>query len=340
MSPAAGPAGTAVVVGHRGQDGRLLSDLLRAGGTRVVGVGRPDGRPPGPDEAAVDVGDPESVAALVADVRPDEVYYLAAHHASSEAMAAGGTADDLRASWRVNVAGPAVLLDAVRAHHPEARVLLASSCLVHPAGPERIDERSPLGPDTLYGVTKAAALLQARAARAAGALVWTAVLFPHESGLRPPSFVASRIVRSALAVAAGDAEVVTVADPGAVVDWSLAARVVEGLVGMVRATEPGDYVVASGEGRTVAELAAAVLGHLGLDPDRHLRVEPGLLARPSARRVGDPSRLAAALGWTGRPGLDEFAAALVAEHRDALAEGGGFEPPRAVKPNTDSSRAP
>lgn len=311
------PVGTALIVGHRGQDGVLLADRLRAEGIRVIGVGRP-GAPARSDERVVDVTDPAAVDRLVATEEPDEIYYLAAHHGSSESMRPGGTAADIRTSWGVHVTGPKNVLAAVREHRPTARVLLASSCLVHAPGPGRIDEAAPLVPDTVYGATKAAGMLVARERRRRGTAVWTAVLFPHESGFRPPTFAASRVVRMALEVAAGRRDAVAVGDPDAEVDWSLATAVTDGFVRMLRGTEPDDYVLASGEGRTVRELAVAVLTGLGLDPERCLRTDPTLLTRPSARRVGDPSRFGALTGWVGRPDLADFARELVAQHRLVL----------------------
>lgn len=328
---------TALVIGHRGQDGALLVQRLRADGYRVVGVGRPD-RPCTADDRVADVADPVAVTRLVEQVGPDEIYYVAAHHGSSEKMAASGPATDVTAAWAVNVAGPANVLNAVQQTGGRTRLLLASTCMIHAPSAGRIDERAPLAPDTLYGMAKAAALLLAREYRRNGLPVWGAVLFPHESGNRHPSFVASRVIRGALAIEAGAADTVTVGDPSAVVDWSLASAVVDGMVRMVRFTEPADYVLASGEGRTVGEFASTALAALDLEPERHLRTDPSLLARPSARRVGNPSQFRALTGWNGRPPFEKFVSTLIDEHRAALAQPGEqFKLARAVEPDAEAA---
>jgi GDPmannose 4,6-dehydratase len=80
----------------------------------------------------------------------------------------------------------------------------------------------------------------------------------------------------------------------------------------LRHDEPGDYVLASGEGRTVRDLVAAAFAHVGLDPDAHVRVDPAFVRPPEATPpVGDPSRAREVLGWRPETSFAELIGAMV-----------------------------
>lgn len=301
----------ALIIGHRGQDGTLLRERLEAQGTTVVGIGRPA------DDELVDVRDPGAVAAFVASVLPTEVYYLAGHHGSSEWMSIAGEPTDIDAAWGTHVAGFQSVLDAIQSLARPVPVLLAASSLVYAPSDSLIHESSPLRPDTIYGVTKAAAVLLARERQKEGQPVHTLILFPHESGLRNESFVASKIVRTGMRIASGSGERLILGDPHVMVDWSMARDVVAAMVDVVRMNSPQELLVANGRPFSVHSLAREVFALLGLDIDQHLEVRPDLLKRPSACRIASPKRLRATLPWWPEHGVSEFAARLVDEHRQA-----------------------
>lgn len=306
----------ALIIGHRGQDGTLLRERLEAQGASVVGIGRPGiGHPA--DDKLVDVRDPSAVAAFVASVRPTEIYYLAGHHGSSETMSIESEPMDIDAAWGTHVAGFQSVLDAIQALATPVPVLLAASSLVYAPSYSLIDESSPLRPDTMYGVTKAAAVLLARERQEQGQLVHTLILFPHESGLRNESFVASKIVRTGMRIASGSEERLILGDPNAMVDWSMARDVVAAMVDVVRMKNPQELLVANGRPFSVHSLASEVFALLGLDIDQHLDVRPDLLKRPSTCRIASPKRLRETLPWWPEHCLPEFAARLVDEHREA-----------------------
>lgn len=305
---------TAVVVGHRGQDGSLLRQRLEREGTRVIGIGRPESAET-QDSVPVSVADPAAVRDVIVRYEPDEIFYLAASHASSEGMVAVGTAEAVRESWATNVTGFVNIAEALQAAGSHARLLLAASALVYAPSSEPIDESAPLQPDTVYGATKAAAMLAARAYRAQGVPIYTAVLFQHESGLRPESYVASKVVRTALRIASGSTEHLVLGAPQARVDWTLAVNAVDAMLRMMRQAPPDEYVVASGQRRTVLEFATAVMESLDLDAADHIRTDEKLLKRAPQTRTGDSGRLTRRTGWSGEMALEEFVNRLIAEHR-------------------------
>ncbi|NRQ35800.1 GDP-mannose 4,6-dehydratase [Nonomuraea sp. NN258] len=269
---------TSLVVGAYGQDGTLLRELLARRGDDVVAVGRGD----------ADITRGEEVSGLVKEVAPDEVYLLAAVQGSAQ-----DAPSDPRASYEVNVLPVTYFAESLLAHAPAARLFYAASSHVfgEPDTPVQ-DESTPLRPTTLYGITKAAGLLHCRAYRRQGLFVSAGILYNHESPLRRPDFVSRKIVR-----AAARGEQVTLGSLAATVDWGHAPDYVAAMAAILRAPEPDDFVVATGEPHTVGEFAAIAFGLAGLDWRDHVREDPAVLRRNGGPLIGDASRLRAATGW-------------------------------------------
>lgn len=290
------------IVGALGQDGRLLAEHLRAAGAPVVGIARPGATPAEPAPVpllALDVDDAAAVETAVAEHRPRRVFYLAAVHHSAE-----GPPVDPSVLWpamvRTNCRGVAHMLRALRRAAPDCRlVFAASSQMYSPDGTDLVvDEATARRPSTYYGHTKAWSQDAIAEARAHGLGAATAILFNHESPLRPPSFLSRKVTRAAAAIARGSRERLEIRNLGGRADWSSAADVVDALVRMADG-EPRDYVIGSGRLHSVEDLLACAFGHVGLDWRDHVDgarrvVQPAVVA--------DPSRLIAERGW--RPAQD------------------------------------
>lgn len=289
---------TAIVTGAEGQDGTLLTELLTARGETVVGIGR---------RGPIDITSAGQVAALVADVRPSRVYLLAAVQHSSQAA----PADPVRLaheSHLVNTLQVHHFADAILADGGATRLIYACSSHVFgavPAAPETIttyDEDAPLRPQSIYGVTKAAGLLACRAYRARGVFASAAILFNHESPLRPVEFVTRKVARAVAAIQRGDADELVVGDLEAGADWGYAPDYVRAMALVLDLDAPEDFVVATGTHHTVAQLCAYAFAAAGLDWRRHVREEPALLTRRRGPVVGDARRLRERTGWA--PSVD------------------------------------
>jgi GDPmannose 4,6-dehydratase len=140
------------------------------------------------------------------------------------------------------------------------------------------------------------------------------ILFNHESPRRPVRFLPRKVTRGAAAIALGLEEELVLGDQRAVRDWCHAADVARAAWLMLQQDEPGDYVVASGVGRTVGDLVETAFAAAGVSPAGRIRVDPAFVRPPEATPpVGDPSRARAALGWEPAIGFD----AMIAEMVDA-----------------------
>jgi GDPmannose 4,6-dehydratase len=310
----------ALITGIDGQDGSYLTEQLLDDGWEVVGLVRPPLGRGLPNLAAVqdrvafvagDLLEPESLAAAVAEVRPHELYHLAAPtfvpdswNDPTETVAAIATAT-------------AALLGAARALGDEApRVWVSTSSEIFgDSGESPQSERSPMRPRTPYGAAKVAAHALVGAMRARhGLFACSGITYNHESPRRPEHFLPRKVTRGAAAISLHLEDELVLGDLDAVRDWSHAADVMRAARLALRHDEPGDYVVASGVGRTVRDLVAAAFAHVGLDPDEAVRVDAAFVRPPeSTPSVGDPARARDLLGWRPEIGFE----AMVAEMVDA-----------------------
>jgi GDPmannose 4,6-dehydratase len=298
----------ALITGITGQDGSYLSEQLLEAGYDVIGLVREGSRAPaGAATVQGDLGDGASLRAAVLEIAPDELYHLAAptfvpaswkDPAGTLALVAGATATLLQAAREV--AG--------------ARVLVASSGEIFGAAsvsPQ--NEDTPMRPRSPYGVAKVAAFGFVDTLRQKHGLhASSAIAYNHESPRRPERFLPRKVCKAAAAIKLGLQDELVLGDMNAVRDWSHARDVVRGYRLMLGQDEPGDYVLASGVGRTVGDLVAAAFAVVGLDPDRYVRSDAKFV-RPSERTppVGDISLARERLGWEPETSFEAMIAEMV-----------------------------
>lgn len=295
----------ALIIGHTGQDGQILWDQLLERGFALVGVSRNSVLAHGTVwTAPVDIADARSIQELIEAFRPTQVYYLAAHHHSSQ-DAGINAADIWDRSWAVHVYGFGHVLQALVTVVPAARVFYAASSRVFGAIARRtpLDETTPHRPDDSYGVTKATGMLLAdHYRRVHGQFISCGILFNHESPLRGPQFVTQRVVRGLVAVARGEATRLEVGSLDARVDWGYAPDYTRAMQWMLQTSEPSDFVVATGRTHSVRDLLEIASAHLGLDWREIVFETNGLLQRNTQGLCGNAARLRAETGWM--PSID------------------------------------
>jgi len=302
-----------LIIGHSGQDGRILWDQLAARGDALIGIGSAEVRTNGIAwTSRVDIADANEVQALVEAFAPTQAYYLAAHHHSSQD--AGIQATDIwDRSWAVHVHGFGHLLQALASTMPGCRTFYAASSRVFgAAGGLPVDETMPHKPDDSYGVTKAAGMLLAdHYRRVHGLFVSCGVLFNHESPLRGRQFVTQRVVRGLVAVARGEAAQLEVGSLDARVDWGYAPDYTRAMQAMLDAAVPGDFVVATGTTHSVRDLVDIAAAHLGIDASKVVVETGALLKRGAQGLCGNASKLRAVTGWVPSIGFPDLVRLLV-----------------------------
>ncbi|QDU32056.1 GDP-mannose 4,6-dehydratase [Poriferisphaera corsica] len=301
-----------LIVGHEGQDGRLLREYFDEQGKLWIGVGRRGvacsaGLNVGFER--IDVRDEKEVGWLMREVGPREVYYLAAHHHASVGKGSRDReVDDLRegleCGFDVNVRGVVNFLDAIERYVKGARLFYASSSLVYgaPRGGVRISESTVREPSEVYGVEKLYAMQMCEAYRKRGVYAAVGMLFNHESIYRKPMFFTRKVVDGVARIKLGLSDELVVGDMNAVVDWLYAGDVVKAMVKVLgQCDEPREYVIASGVGHCTGDFVRHAFECVGLEMEKYVRSEGLAMRRRNSGRVGDASRIMSVTDW--RPGV-------------------------------------
>ena len=146
-----------------------------------------------------------------------------------------------------------------------------------------------------------------------GLHVCSGILSNHESPLRPARFVTRKIVSTAVRIANGSKERLTLGNVDIARDWGWAPEHVEAIWLLMRQDTPQDIVIATGQTQTLRQFAASVFAELGLELDAHLDIDDALL-RPSevVRTELDVSRARSELGWSAKSKLSDVTRNLVA----------------------------
>lgn len=304
------------IIGCDGQDGTYLRRRLTHDGCRWIGTARRrtiDDRDQILDH--IDVLDARSVQEALERHAPDEVYYLAATHGSAEAVdgTPGGLVHD---SMAVHVTGFVNVLEAVKSTGGRSRVVYAASSHVFGTPVTRMqNEDSPWSPECVYGISKATGGRLCRHYRDRHGLhASAAVLFNHESLLRPRGFLSMKVIDAACAVAHGELDRLVVGSLDRVVDWGYAPDYVDAMVRIVRHSRPADFVVATGKPHTVRDFARIAFEVVGLDAERHVTQDAALTPFPKPPLIGDASRLRDATGWNPSIDFDTMVRRMTREH--------------------------
>jgi len=312
---------TAIIVGHRGQDGTLLSANLSERGYEIIGIGRSESSWGGVvSNRVVDVGDPGIVRQLLGEVGPCDIYYLAAYHSSSERSDAPVSQAELfTQSQAVHVTGLLNFLSAMVEVIPQSRLFYAASSLVFSGKHGEVqDEETPLEPVGMYGITKAQGMWLCREFREKQKIFAACgILYNHESYLRPCSFLTTKIIQAAINIAAGGADKLEVGRLSAKVDWGYAADYVNAFRAILALDSPDDFIMATGKVHSVEQFIEAVFGYFSLDWREHVVVNQGLLFREQPVKRGNPSKLQDRTGIALSRPFSEFVRMLIEDHLQA-----------------------
>ena len=298
----------ALITGVAGQDGTYLSDLLIGKGYEVFGMLGPM---PGAflDRAVAwgdsfhgvqaDMTDAASLRELVSATKPDEAY----NFAGISSVGQSWTQAELVAN--VNGVGVVRLLEALREFAPEACFCQASSAEIFGrpiAVPQ--DENTPIAPVSPYGDSKAYGHFVTTTYRDAHNMHCSnAILYNHESPLRPVTFVTGKIANGAARIKQGLEAELCLGNLDVRRDWGFAGDYVRAMWLILQADTPGDYVVSTGVAHSVRDVCEAAFGHVDLDYRDYVRVDERFF-RPAEADilVGDSTKIRTELGW--EPGVD------------------------------------
>lgn len=315
----------ALITGITGQDGSYLAELLVEKGYEVHGLVRRSSTlyrsridhlfGPGTHRTGLrhelhygDLTDSGSVYRLVARVRPDEVYNLAAQ------SHVGISFDIAEYTSQVTGIGALHVFEAVRLSGHPCRVYQAgSSEMFGKAREVPQSETTPFNPRSPYGAAKVYAhILAGNYREGYGMFIANGILFNHESPRRGENFVTRKVTLAAAAIKLGLQQELVLGNLDAERDWGYAQDYVRAMWMMLQQDVPDDFVIATGESHSVRDLCELAFRHVGLDYRQHVVVDPHYF-RPTEvdHLLGDASKARRVLGWEPAVGFEELIALMV-----------------------------
>ena len=293
----------ALITGITGQDGSYLAELLLAKGYEVTGIIRRASAPnlwriehllDRLDLRPADLLDQLSLIRVIADVRPHELYNLAAMSFVPASW------DQPMLTGEYNSQGVTRVLEAIRQVDPTIRLYQASSSEMF--GKVRQvpqTELTPFYPRSPYGVSKVFAhYITVNYRESYNLFAVSGILFNHESPRRGLEFVTRKVTDGVARIKLGLADSVALGNLDAQRDWGFAGDYVRAMWLMLQQGQAEDYVIATGESHSVRQLVEIAFEYVGLEWQKYVRLDPRLL-RPAEvdHLIGDSSKAKAALGW-------------------------------------------
>lgn len=312
---------TALITGITGQDGAYLAQLLLSKGYKVVGLARRsshfgmathrlDWLGIADDVQVVD-GDLLDLGGLcrtVRDVRPDEVYNLAAQSFVKTSW------DQPTLTSQVTGVGAVNVLEAVRLEAPGSRFYQASSSEMYGLIQEPMQsEATPFYPRSPYAVAKLMAhWMTVNYRESFNIFACSGILFNHESPLRGLEFVTRKVTDSVARIKLGLSNELLIGNTDAKRDWGHARDYVEAMWLMLQQDHADDYVVATGRTVSVKDMIDVAFSHAGLNAEDYVRTDPRFM-RPAEVDVllGNPAKAKKELGWEPRTTMEEMIREMV-----------------------------
>lgn len=325
----------ALITGITGQDGSYLAEMLLSKGYEVHGLIRrastfntaridhiyQDAHAP---DAKLflhygDLSNSEQLTNLIYNVEPEEVYHLGAQsHVRVSFDMPEFTGD-------VTGLGTTRILEAIRRSGTMPRFYQASSSEMFGSAPPPQNETTAFAPRSPYAVAKAYAYWMAVNYRVGyGLYCANGILFNHESPRRGETFLPRKVSGAVARIVAGKQEKLYLGNLDARRDWGYAPEYVEAMCLILQQDEPGDYVVGTGESRSVREFVEAAFAYVGLDAGDYVEVDPRYFRPTEVDALkADPAKAERELGWKARVSFQELVAILVDSDMEAL----GLEAP-------------
>jgi GDPmannose 4,6-dehydratase len=293
----------AIITGITGQDGSYLAELLLSKGYEVVGTVR---RSSAPNFWRIqhllhritirpaDLLDQLSIIRVVDEVRPHELYNLAAMSFVPASW------DQPLLTGEFNAQGVTRVLESIRQVDPTIRVYQASSSEMFGKVREIPQtELTPFYPRSPYGVSKAFAhYITVNYRESYNLFAVSGMLFNHESPRRGLEFVTRKVTDGVARIKLGQSDCLSLGNLDAHRDWGFAGDYVRAMWMMLQQERPDDYVIATGISHSVKDLVEVAFGHAGLDWRKHVKLDPKLI-RPAEveHLIGDNTKARTLLGW-------------------------------------------
>ena len=300
---------TALIIGANGQDASYMAEFLIEKGYNVHGTIRRNSVPESQTTRIehlrsqdlitlhyMDLTDPISVESIINEIKPDEIYHLAAQSHVQISF------DLPKYTLDVNGGGTLSVLEAVRKFSPKSKIYHAatSEMFGNSFDDDKFQrETTPLTPVSPYGCSKLYAHSLCHNYRNAyDMFICSGILFNHESPRRGINFVTNKVVLEAVKIKLGLSDELVLGNLGAMRDWGHAKDYVKGMWLMLQQDQPDDYVLATGESKSVGDLVNYVFDKLDLDSKKYVKTDAKFERAEELHYLrGDSTKARTKLGW-------------------------------------------
>lgn len=313
----------ALITGITGQDGSYLAELLLSKGYEVHGIirrastfntGRIDHIYVDPHDPHArfflhygDISDSEQISNIIYNIKPDEVYHLAAQSHVRVSF------DTPEYTGNVTALGTARILEVIKRSGNVARFYQASSSEMFGNSPPPQNEETPFKPRSPYAAAKLYAYWMTLNYREGYNLfACNGILFNHESPRRGETFLTRKVTRAIANILAGRQKTVYLGNLVAKRDWGYAPEYVEAMWKILQLDKPDDFVLGTGEAHSVREFVERAFSYVDLRFEKHVEIDPRYFRPTEAEElVADPRKAEKKLGWVPKIRFEDLVKIMV-----------------------------
>ncbi len=309
---------TALIAGITGQDGSYLAELLLNKGYEVHGIVR---RSSNNNIVRIenildkinlhfgDLSDSISLIKIISEVKPDEIYNLAAQSQVYVSF------DIPEYTSNINGLGVLRLLDSIRLINKDIKYFQAVSSEIFGDTKDCPQtENTQLNPKNPYGISKLYAYEITKSYRYVyGMFACNGILYNHESPRRSENFVTRKITKAIAKIVAKEQNELFLGNIDDKRDWGYAKDYVEAMYLMLQQDKPDDYIISTGETHSVRDFLDIAFGIVNLDWHRYVKIDQKLI-RPLDKRTiyqGDNSKAKKILKWEPKTSFKELVRLMV-----------------------------
>ena len=313
----------ALITGITGQDGSYLAEFLLDKGYEVHGIIRRSStfntsridhiyQDPHINQVKLflhygDLSDPGQISAMIYNIRPDEIYHLAAQSHVRVSFDIPEYTSDITALGTIR------LLEAIRRSGIKTKFYQASSSEMFGISPAPQDENTPFMPQSPYAVSKVYAYwMTVNYRNGYKIFACNGILFNHESPRRGETFVTRKITRGLANIIAGKEKKIYLGNLDAKRDWGFAPEYVETMWKMLQQGKSDDYVIGTGETRSVKEFLKEAFSYLKLNWNDYVEIDPRYYRPLEVEHLlANPSKARKELGWNPKISFKDLVKIMV-----------------------------
>lgn len=289
---------TALIFGASGQDGIYMAELCRSKGIKPIGIARKAGF-----DIQGTVSDSELVENLVQGHKPSFIFHFAANSTTRH--------DALFENHETISTGTLNILESVKKHSPNTRVLITGSGVQFKNSGEPISEKTEFEAWNAYAVSRIQSVYAARYFRQLGLKVYVAYLFHHESLFRQDHHVSKIICNQIHDILAGKISKLKLGDPSVQKEWGFAGDIVEGIFTLVNQDDVFEACVGTGVVHSIYDFISASFDFAGLSLQSNLDLDDSYQTEYN-KLVSCPD-IIKSLGWEPKTSLSELAKIMLAQ---------------------------